>query len=125
MSKFRCACCGTKKNITKDHIIPQNILRIGGKRNAQPLCHKCNQSKGALFIDYKKKTFFIEPFMFFIPKVRLNKILKEGSHFHQKAFNPQWKQYVPIKRIDIRNVLIPSTETFLYDLYSSRQTHTP
>lgn len=45
-----CVACGSKKNITQDHIIP--IARGGthGEGNLQPLCKKCNSSKKDKFM---------------------------------------------------------------------------
>lgn len=45
--RYKCAECGTKDDITKDHIVP---LALGGTNfayNLQPLCKPCNFSKGA------------------------------------------------------------------------------
>jgi len=45
--KAECAICGTKENLTIDHIIP---LRKGGRNiisNIQLLCATCNQKKGS------------------------------------------------------------------------------
>lgn len=49
-----CLCCGANKDISLDHIVPVNR---GGKNeisNLQPLCRKCNSSKGTKIIDYRK-----------------------------------------------------------------------
>ncbi len=49
----RCLCCGTKENITVDHIIP---LSLGGSNdisNIQPLCEGCNLLKGQGATDYR------------------------------------------------------------------------
>jgi len=43
----KCLMCGAKDDLVKDHIIP--IYQGGSDSidNLQPLCHKCNSSKGA------------------------------------------------------------------------------
>jgi hypothetical protein len=44
---FTCKKCGTRKNLTVDHIFPETK---GGKAtldNCQTLCNRCNSSKGA------------------------------------------------------------------------------
>lgn len=48
-----CLCCGKKKKLTVDHIIP---LSKGGKNsidNIQPLCLTCNKKKATKTIDYR------------------------------------------------------------------------
>lgn len=48
-----CACCGEKKRVTVDHILP---LSMGGSNdiaNIQPLCQSCNSAKGRRCIDYR------------------------------------------------------------------------
>ena len=55
LAKYGKAClkCGSKKDITKDHVIP---LIDGGRHhvsNLQPLCRSCNSSKGRNTIDYR------------------------------------------------------------------------
>lgn len=51
----RCACCGKKKKLTIDHIVP---LSKGGTNyisNIQPLCKSCNSRKGAKTIKYSSR----------------------------------------------------------------------
>lgn len=50
---FRCLCCGIRKPLTIDHVIP---ISQGGSNhisNIQPLCAWCNGSKGVKIIDYR------------------------------------------------------------------------
>lgn len=49
----RCLCCGKKKPLTVDHVVP---LSKGGSNsidNIQCLCLECNCSKGTKTIDYR------------------------------------------------------------------------
>ncbi len=49
----KCLRCGTKENLTIDHIVP---LVLGGRNrveNFQTLCKGCNEDKGREVIDYR------------------------------------------------------------------------
>ena len=49
----RCLCCGERKPLTVDHVIP---LALGGMNtidNIQPLCLDCNLRKHARTVDYR------------------------------------------------------------------------
>ncbi len=48
-------CCGSKKNLHIDHVIPRSVspelaLKV---KNLQPLCEECNLLKGVSTIDYR------------------------------------------------------------------------
>lgn len=50
----RCLCCGRKKKLTPDHVVP---LSKGGSNsidNIQPLCGPCNSRKHTKTIDFRK-----------------------------------------------------------------------
>lgn len=50
-----CVKCGSNEKIVKDHIIPIYQGGSDGLYNLQPLCQKCNCSKGSENIDHRKK----------------------------------------------------------------------
>ena len=50
---YRCACCGEKRKLEVDHILP---IAKGGRNditNIQALCKPCNLSKGTKHLDYR------------------------------------------------------------------------
>ncbi len=51
----RCLCCGKRKPLTVDHVVP---ISKGGPNtidNIQPLCGSCNSRKNKSIIDYRHK----------------------------------------------------------------------
>jgi 5-methylcytosine-specific restriction endonuclease McrA len=49
----KCLCCGKKRKLEPDHVLP---LSKGGRNdifNIQPLCLPCNRRKGTKDIDYR------------------------------------------------------------------------
>lgn len=51
----RCVCCGKKKKLTFDHVIPVSKGGTSDISNGQPLCRRCNSSKGDKTTDYRTK----------------------------------------------------------------------
>ena len=47
---YKCAICGEKKPLTKDHIIPLSKGGTNSIDNIQPLCRNCNSKKNAKLI---------------------------------------------------------------------------
>ncbi len=50
----KCLCCGERKKLTVDHVVP---IALGGANtidNIQPLCLSCNSKKNKKIIDYRK-----------------------------------------------------------------------
>lgn len=49
----RCLCCGKKRKLTRDHVVPLSQGGTDDIDNIQPLCGPCNSSKNAKVIDYR------------------------------------------------------------------------
>lgn len=49
----RCLCCGEKKPLTPDHVVPLALGGSNGIENIQPLCWRCNTRKGTKATDYR------------------------------------------------------------------------
>lgn len=49
----KCLCCGEKKKLTQDHIIPITKGGIHHIDNLQPLCRNCNSRKHTKTTDYR------------------------------------------------------------------------
>lgn len=60
---FRCLCCGEKKPLTPDHIIPVSLGGSSWLYNIQPLCLSCNDKKGTKIIDYRNKEVLCLPLL--------------------------------------------------------------
>ncbi len=50
---FKCLCCGEKKKLEVDHVIPVSKGGPSWLWNIQPLCGDCNKSKRDKIIDYR------------------------------------------------------------------------
>lgn len=50
----RCLCCGKKRKLTADHVVPVSKGGSSNISNIQPLCGPCNSSKGSKIFDYRK-----------------------------------------------------------------------
>lgn len=51
---YRCAKCNSEERLVKDHILPIYAGGSDGINNIQPLCTRCNSSKGPDRTDYRK-----------------------------------------------------------------------
>jgi len=49
----RCLCCGQRKKLTLDHIVPATLGGPDSIDNIQPLCQICNSRKSNRTIDYR------------------------------------------------------------------------
>lgn len=50
----KCLCCGEKKPLTRDHVIPLDVGGLNVIDNIQPLCRQCNSRKNTKTIDYRR-----------------------------------------------------------------------
>jgi 5-methylcytosine-specific restriction endonuclease McrA len=49
----RCLCCGKRRKLTPDHVIPVSKLGSSNIDNIQPLCGPCNSRKKDRTIDFR------------------------------------------------------------------------
>lgn len=49
----KCLVCGTRDDLTVDHVVPLSRGGSNGVSNLQPLCGPCNSRKGRRIIDYR------------------------------------------------------------------------
>lgn len=49
----RCVCCGKKRKLTSDHVVPVSKGGSSNISNIQPLCLPCNSRKGTRTTDYR------------------------------------------------------------------------
>jgi len=50
---YRCLCCGKRRKLTADHVVPVAKGGTSNIDNIQPLCRFCNSSKGTKTTDYR------------------------------------------------------------------------
>ena len=51
--KFRCLCCGKRKKLEGDHVIPVSKGGSSFPHNIQPLCKSCNAMKHTKSTDFR------------------------------------------------------------------------
>ena len=51
----KCLCCGRRRKLTRDHVIPRAQGGPNSLSNMQPLCGPCNRTKGNRVIDYREQ----------------------------------------------------------------------
>ena len=49
----RCLCCGRRRKLTADHVVPVSKGGSSNISNIQPLCGPCNSSKGTKSTDFR------------------------------------------------------------------------
>ena len=49
----KCLCCGRRRRLTADHVVPVSKGGTSSVGNIQPLCGPCNSSKGTKSTDYR------------------------------------------------------------------------
>ena len=56
----RCLCCGKRRKLTADHVVPLSKGGTSNIENIQPLCLPCNSSKGTKTIDFRRNPWHAE-----------------------------------------------------------------
>jgi 5-methylcytosine-specific restriction endonuclease McrA len=50
----KCLCCGSKENLTIDHVIPTVRGGENNRKNYQTLCKPCNMKKASRIRDFRE-----------------------------------------------------------------------
>lgn len=53
-ASYQCVACGMSSRLERDHVRPLAKGGSDGIENIQPLCRRCNATKGAREIDYRR-----------------------------------------------------------------------
>ncbi|MFY0689438.1 MAG: HNH endonuclease [Cyclobacteriaceae bacterium] len=87
---YECQYCGTRKDLTIDHLVPRSL---GGKSNWTNLvtaCKGCNSRKGDLLIektDFQLKKAPVKPsFLMFIRNIHIEQRLDWAEFLESKAY---------------------------------------
>lgn len=59
---FQCGYCGSKKNLTIDHIIPKSKGGTNSWTNLVTCCYNCNRAKGNKTLEEANMKLLIKPF---------------------------------------------------------------
>jgi hypothetical protein len=81
-----CKCCGSKENLSWDHIRPKVFGNTLAKNNRQILCKKCNWSKGVLSINYNTKTFILEPWILKLEDKDMKSLFRDTDQISAQLF---------------------------------------
>ncbi len=52
---YKCLCCGKRRKLTADHVVPVSKGGTSNIDNIQPLCGPCNSKKGSKCSDHRLK----------------------------------------------------------------------
>jgi hypothetical protein len=86
-----CACCGSKEDLTIDHIVPKVFGGLLVPGNRQVLCVLCNRNKGILAIDYETKTFIVYSWLFRLEDEDRKRLFEETYKVSTEILNPRTK----------------------------------
>ena len=53
-AKHKCLCCGKRRKLEADHVVPVAHGGTSYITNIQPLCRRCNAKKGTKHTDYRE-----------------------------------------------------------------------
>lgn len=86
---YECAYCGSKNELTIDHVVPQSKGGSDFSTNAVCCCNSCNQSKAHTPLEewYKKQSFFSETKLKKIKEWTAGEIAKPQLYTYGKRTN--------------------------------------
>lgn len=106
---FKCAICGSTKDLTCDHFIPKWTRIVGDEyENLIPMCDKCNEEKGVNFIELGK--------LKYLPKVFIDMLMRYYKPLNKylKKYVKQYGAYRTEGKLDVEQAMLILNS---YDMY--------
>lgn len=87
--KFSCQYCGTREELTFDHLIPRSKGGITSWENVVSACAPCNLKKGGMMPEEAGMIPFERPFRPTVQQLHSN-----GRHFPPNYLHESWQDYL-------------------------------
>ena len=87
--KFACQYCGSKKDLTFDHLLPKSKGGITDWENVVTACSICNVKKGGRFFERSGMVLMRKPF-----RPSMYDLHKNGRNFPPNFLHESWMDYL-------------------------------
>ena len=87
--KFACQYCGSKKDLTFDHLLPKSKGGVTDWENVVTACSTCNVKKGGRFFERSGMALMRKPF-----RPSMYDLHKNGRNFPPNFLHESWMDYL-------------------------------